>query len=115
MPFIVDDIIAVGLITAFGGGYKFYKNAADGEEQKSHDQAATAQAQVPTVIVLGEPSVGKTCLMKRLCDGEFVSPSEATIGASFHKYSGNRFDGRPKPILAHPPFPPSQTRGWENI
>jgi hypothetical protein len=92
MPFLVDDIIAVGLVTAFGGGYKWYKNSAGEEDQIAHDQAASAQAQVPTVIVLGEPSVGKTCLMKQLCEGEFLSPSEATIGASFHKYSGKLVD-----------------------
>ena len=72
MPLIVDDLI-VGGVVASVAGYKWLMSssaAAEEEKERAEDAEATkAASETPTVIVLGEQSVGKTCLMQRMCDG----------------------------------------------
>jgi hypothetical protein len=86
MPLIVDDLIVGGVV----GGAALYKyltarGAANEEEREKaeHAEATKAASETPTVIVLGEQSVGKTCLMKRMCEDTFPEESNPTIGASF--------------------------------
>ncbi len=52
----------------------------------------SAQARVFKIIVIGDSSVGKTCLTYRFCGGKFLQNPEATIGVDFRERT-LRLDG----------------------
>ncbi|OHS97689.1 small GTP-binding protein [Tritrichomonas foetus] len=38
------------------------------------------------IVILGSLSVGKTCIVHRICSGEFMDTTLPTVGASFYPY-----------------------------
>ncbi|XP_037344008.1 ras-related protein Rab-33B-like [Pungitius pungitius] len=58
---------------------------SDSSELPSHRSHDTAPARIFKIIVIGDSSVGKTCLTYRFCGGSFLNNPEATIGVDFRE------------------------------
>lgn len=58
---------------------------SDSSEVPSHRGHDTASARIFKIIVIGDSSVGKTCLTYRFCGGSFLNNPEATIGVDFRE------------------------------
>ncbi|KAM8855161.1 ras-related protein Rab-33B isoform 2-T2 [Spinachia spinachia] len=58
---------------------------SDSSELPSHRSHDTTPSRIFKIIVIGDSSVGKTCLTYRFCGGSFLNNPEATIGVDFRE------------------------------
>ncbi|NWI01935.1 RAB34 protein, partial [Tichodroma muraria] len=75
-------------------------------------RTGTVGFKISKIIVVGDLSVGKTCLINRFCKDTFDKNYKATIGVDFEM---ERFESPLQPPLTSPPPPRWDTAGQERF
>ena len=66
--------------------YNGLRRIEDLRQEVIHDKTQTYHDALFKIIIIGDSGIGKSCLLKRLTDDDFVDDHDVTVGVEFGSY-----------------------------